>query len=75
MDRLGERFGESGKNRFLRTRVASLDEQRNIWRAASVAVLMSGNPAVVSPEALRPVTLRPQLSLGLPFYRLIKKAL
>src|SRR5258706_15163543 len=28
--------------------------------------LQSGNPAIVGPESLRPVTLRPRLSLGLP---------
>jgi hypothetical protein len=30
----------------------------------------SGNPAVIGLSPLRPVTLRPYLSIGLPFYRM-----
>jgi hypothetical protein len=32
----------------------------------------SGNPAVIEHSFLRPVTLRPYLSIGLPFYRMLQ---
>ena len=32
----------------------------------------SGNPAVIGLSSLRPVTLRPYLSIGLPFYRTLQ---
>jgi hypothetical protein len=53
----------SGAGRYPRTC------RRRRGRTSPHRPLQSGNPAVVGPRSLRPVTLRPRLSPGLPCIR------
>jgi hypothetical protein len=55
-------LGERGMRSFgLRTQLCALNHRPD-----------SGNPAVIELSFLRPVTLRPYLSIGLPFYRMLQ---